>query len=183
MRLWASRSSRAQAPDAPGFHRIEFEHYQPPQPVEALVACTSLHNVVDLDEVLDRVVAALDSGAPWRWWSGRGSASMRSPQAGALRGLDRWDRRRSRAGCSATGTNGSPLACPGRRTAGPGRHRGGCTPARRSCGGWDARFDRQLCEFGPYFFADLADHPGGRAGRDRRRADPGDRHRYAGRRR
>jgi SAM-dependent methyltransferase len=48
-----------EAPDAPGFHRIEFERYEPPQPVAAVVASNSLHHVGDLDETAGRVCDAL----------------------------------------------------------------------------------------------------------------------------
>ena len=48
-----------QAPDAPGFHRIEFERYEPPLPVEAVVASNSLHHVGDLGEVAGRIHEAL----------------------------------------------------------------------------------------------------------------------------
>lgn len=47
------------APDEPGYHRVEFEHYDLPRPADAIVACTSLHHVADLSEVLNRVEAAL----------------------------------------------------------------------------------------------------------------------------
>src|SRR5918995_1289924 len=51
-----------EAPDEPGYHRIGFEDYRPPQPVDAVVACTSLHHVADLDRVLDHIQRALTSG-------------------------------------------------------------------------------------------------------------------------
>jgi len=61
-----------EAPNGPGYHRVEFEQYQPPAPVEGVVASTSLHHVADLDEVLDRVATALaPEGAlvvvEWAW--------------------------------------------------------------------------------------------------------------------
>ncbi len=92
-----------------------------------------------------------------RWWSwnGRGSASTRPPRAGASPGWRRPRRRLSQAGCIGAGTSGPRPASPGMSPAGGGRHRRGCIPARRSCA-LDARFDRRLCVFGPYFFADLA---------------------------
>lgn len=48
-----------QAQDEPGYRRIAFEEYRPAEPVQAVVASTSLHHVADLDEVLDAVHAAL----------------------------------------------------------------------------------------------------------------------------
>jgi SAM-dependent methyltransferase len=50
------------APPGRGYHQTEFEQHQPGEPVDAIVACTSLHHVTDLDEVLDRVAAALTPG-------------------------------------------------------------------------------------------------------------------------
>lgn len=51
-----------EAPDAAGYHRIPFETYDVPRPVDAVVASTSLHHVADLDDVLGRVEAALAPG-------------------------------------------------------------------------------------------------------------------------
>ena len=48
-----------EAPQGPWYRRAEFEAYRPPGPVDALVACTSLHHVGDLARVLDLAAAAL----------------------------------------------------------------------------------------------------------------------------
>jgi SAM-dependent methyltransferase len=61
-----------EAPGGPGYQRIEFERYEPPQPVDCLVASLSLHHVADLDEVLDRLAALLVPGGvlvvvEWAW--------------------------------------------------------------------------------------------------------------------
>jgi SAM-dependent methyltransferase len=53
-----------EAPEGPWYHRVEFERYEPPGPVHAVVACTSLHHVPDLGEVLDLTGAALAAGGP-----------------------------------------------------------------------------------------------------------------------
>jgi trans-aconitate methyltransferase len=63
------------APDEPGYHRVtfeEFEEFQAPGPIDALIACTSLHHIADLPAVLDRVVALLRPGGvvlvvEWDW--------------------------------------------------------------------------------------------------------------------
>src|SRR5436853_2885885 len=47
------------APDAPGYHRIGFERYEPPHPVAAVVASNSLHHVDDLGDVVGRIRAAV----------------------------------------------------------------------------------------------------------------------------
>jgi SAM-dependent methyltransferase len=51
-----------EAPDGPEYHRTEFERYEMPRPASAMVACTSLHHVADLGEVLGRVEAGLVPG-------------------------------------------------------------------------------------------------------------------------
>ncbi len=50
------------APDGPEYHQVEFEHWDPPEPSDAMVACTSLHHVADLGQVLDLIQAALRPG-------------------------------------------------------------------------------------------------------------------------
>lgn len=66
------------APAEPGYERVEFERYQPLKPLDAIVACTSLHHVADLDVALDHVAASLAPGAPlvviemaWERWDER----------------------------------------------------------------------------------------------------------------
>ena len=61
-----------EAPDGPDYQRTEFERYEPPQPVDCVVASLSLHHVADLDEVLDRLEALLVPGGAlvvveWAW--------------------------------------------------------------------------------------------------------------------
>lgn len=51
-----------EAPVGPRFHQLEFEHYAPSAPVDAVVACTSMHHVDDLDHVVDRIAAAVRPG-------------------------------------------------------------------------------------------------------------------------
>ncbi len=144
------------APEAPGYHRIEFEHYQSPQPVDGVVACTSLHHVADLDDVLDRVGAALaPDGAlvvvEWAWErfdeaTARWCFARLAPPAPAdepgwlLRHRDQW---------AASGQSWDGY-CRGWATE-EGLHTG-----QEIVRGLDARFDRRMCVYGPYFFADLA---------------------------
>ena len=66
-----------EAPEGSDYQRVELEHYDPPWPVECVVASTSLHHVADLDEVLDRLEALLVPGAAlvvveWAWASQEG---------------------------------------------------------------------------------------------------------------
>lgn len=51
-----------EAPEQPGYRRIEFERYQPTESADAIVASTSLHHVADLSQVLDLMAAALRPG-------------------------------------------------------------------------------------------------------------------------
>ncbi len=146
-----------EAPDGPGYRRIEFEEYDLPEPVDAVVACTSLHHVADLGEVLDRVAAALPPGGTlvvveWAWerfdeatarWC---LARLGAPPPGTEPG---WlHRRRDEWAASGLPWEGFCRAW----AAEEGLHTG--QDVLREL---DARFDRRLCAFGPYFFADLTD--------------------------
>jgi SAM-dependent methyltransferase len=60
------------APEGLGYRRVTFEHHELPRSVDAVIACTSLHHVADLDQVADRVRAALAPGGmlvmvEWAW--------------------------------------------------------------------------------------------------------------------
>jgi SAM-dependent methyltransferase len=146
-----------QAPEAPGYHRIEFEQYDVPQPADCVVACTSLHHVADPDDVLDRVSTALVPGGAlvvveWAWerfdeatahWC---FARLAPPSPAAEPG---WLQRRRDEWVAS----GQPWSVYCRTWAeNEGLHGGG-----EIVRGLDARFDRQLCSYGPYFFPDLAD--------------------------
>jgi SAM-dependent methyltransferase len=51
-----------EAPPGPSYSQVEFERYELPGRVDAVVACTSLHHVADLGTALDLVAAALVPG-------------------------------------------------------------------------------------------------------------------------
>ncbi len=51
-----------EAPPGPAYVAATFEAHRPAMAVEAVIACTSLHHVADLDDVLDRVAASLVPG-------------------------------------------------------------------------------------------------------------------------
>jgi len=51
-----------EAPPGPSYRQVEFERYDLPGQVAAVVACTSLHHVADLSATLDLVEAALAPG-------------------------------------------------------------------------------------------------------------------------
>jgi SAM-dependent methyltransferase len=44
-----------EAPRGPAFRRVAFERYDDPVPFDAVVACTSLHHVADLDVAFDKL--------------------------------------------------------------------------------------------------------------------------------
>jgi SAM-dependent methyltransferase len=61
-----------EAPEGPNYQRTEFERYDPPWPVDCVVASLSLHHVADLDAALDRVKDLLMPGGAlvvveWAW--------------------------------------------------------------------------------------------------------------------
>jgi SAM-dependent methyltransferase len=61
-----------EAPEGPDYRRIRFEQYQPLRPAAAVVACTSLHHVTDLDSTLEGIGRALAPGGvlvvvEWAW--------------------------------------------------------------------------------------------------------------------
>jgi SAM-dependent methyltransferase len=144
-----------EAPEAPAYQRIEFERYAPPRPLDCVVASTSLHHVADLDDVLDRVAAALAANgklvvvewawerfdqATARWCFDRLPAATPATEPGWLHHhRDQWVASRQpweefvRAWADAEGLH----------------------DGREIMRGLDARFDRQLHATGPYFFADL----------------------------
>jgi len=143
-----------EAPGGPGYQQAEFERYELPEPVDAIVACTSLHHVADLGEVLDLVSAALVPGgvAVIVEW-----ARERFDEATAQWCFDRvpapaddqnWlQRRRDEWQTSGLTWDGYCHNW----AAGEGMHVGADIVREL-----DARFDRQLICYGPYFFADLA---------------------------
>jgi SAM-dependent methyltransferase len=145
-----------EAPQGPDYRRIEFEQYEPPQPVEGVVASLSLHHVADLEEVLDRLQALLVPGGvlvvvEWAWerfdeatahWC---FARLAPPAAGVepswlYRHQERW------------AASGQPWDDDLRGWA----TEEGLHPGQVIVDGLDARFSRQLHVEGPYFFADLA---------------------------
>ena len=60
------------APEGEAYRRVEFERADLPAPLDAVIACTSLHHVADPAEVLDRSRGALGAGGvmimvEWDW--------------------------------------------------------------------------------------------------------------------
>jgi SAM-dependent methyltransferase len=144
-----------QAPDGPGYSRIEFERYDLAGTVDAVVACTSLHHVGDLRHVLDLAHGALVPGgviAVVEW------ARERFDEATARWCFDRLP--------PADGEPGWLAARRAEWQASGGSWAAYCRSWAQAEGlhsGQDilrelqARFATDQFGYGPYFFADLAE--------------------------
>lgn len=146
-----------EAPEGSNYHQVEVEGYDPPQPVECVVASTSLHHVADLDEVLDQLEALLVHDgvlvvvewawerfdeATARWCFARLAPSAPGVEPGWLhRHQERW------------AASGQPWDGYCRTWA----EQEGLHPGEAIVRGLDARFTRRFHAEGPYLFADLPD--------------------------
>jgi SAM-dependent methyltransferase len=144
------------APEGPAYRQAEFESYDPPGPVDAVVASTSLHHVADLDLVLDRMAAALKPGgaaaviewasesfdeATARWCFARLPTADPSGEPGWLqRHQDQW----AASGLAWDAYIGGWLT------------EEGLHPGGKIIDALGARFARRSCTSCPYFFPDLA---------------------------
>jgi len=142
-----------EAPDGPWYRQVEFERCELPGPAAAVVACTSLHHVAGLGEVLGLAAAALADGGTivvveWAW--------ERFDEATARWCFDRlpgptaehnWLRHRH----DEWRESGLPWESYCRDWA-AGEHLHAAADIVAELG---ARFDRQFLGDGPMFFADL----------------------------
>jgi SAM-dependent methyltransferase len=144
------------APAGPAYRQAEFESYDPPRPVHAVVASTSLHHVADLDLVLDRMAAALRPGgaavviewasesfdeATAHWCFARLPAADPGAEPGWLqRHQDQW---------AASGL-------PWDAYIGGWLDEERLHPGRKITDALGARFAQRSRASGPFFFADLA---------------------------
>jgi SAM-dependent methyltransferase len=144
-----------EAPPGPAYRQVEFERSDLPGGLDAIVACTSLHHVADLGDVLDRVHALLAAHGrivvvEWarerfdettaRWCFDR----LPEPETGH----PGWLHQRQ-AEWAASGQSWD--ACLRSWADAEGMHTG-----QAILDALDARFSRQHISFGPYFFADLS---------------------------
>jgi SAM-dependent methyltransferase len=142
------------APDGPEYRQTEFENYGGDGPVDAIVACASLHHVADLAQVLDLAKAALVPGGPvvvveWaherfdeptaRWCFDRLSPSSDDEHDWLRRHHDRW---------GESGRSWDEYFEAWVREE-------GMHPGRDVVAGLQARFDTRAIIEGPYCFADL----------------------------
>jgi SAM-dependent methyltransferase len=144
------------APEGQAYRQAEFESYDPPGLVDAVVASASLHHVADLDLAADRMAAALRPGgtavviewaseefdeATARWCFARLPAAGPGDEPGWLqRHRDQW----ATSGLSWDAYIGGWLA------------EEGLHPGAKIIDALGARFARRSCASGPFFFADLA---------------------------
>jgi SAM-dependent methyltransferase len=146
-----------EAPEGRAYRCMPFEEYESPQPVDCVIACTSLHHVADLDQVLDQVASTLTAHGvmvvvEWAWerfdeatarwcFSRLGTPSPDSEHGWLLRHRDNWV------------TSGKPWdAYFSAWATEESMH-----PSQRIMRGLDGRFEHQMLAYGPCFFADLAD--------------------------
>jgi SAM-dependent methyltransferase len=143
-----------EAPEEAWYQRVEFEGYEVSELAQAVVACTSLHHVADIGQVLDLVQAAVVPG-------------------GTLAVVE-WARERFDAATAQWCFDRMPEPCgdPGWLQRRHDEWQASGMPWDRYCLAWaeeeglhagqeilselDARFDRKALGYGPYFFADLA---------------------------
>jgi SAM-dependent methyltransferase len=145
-----------EAPAGAAYARCSFEDYRQDRPVDAVIACLSLHHVADLEAVLDKMAGALVTGgtaivvewarelfdeATARWCFAR----LDPPKEGAEPG---WLQKRRTEYAASSRCWEEHIA---EWAGGAGLHTG-----EEVVRGLDARFDRLACARGPYFWADLA---------------------------
>jgi SAM-dependent methyltransferase len=144
-----------EAPAGPSYRQVEFERYELPGRVDAVVACTSLHHMTDLGTALDLVAAALVPGGVTvivEWARERfdeATASWcfsRLPEAGDDH--PGWLHHRQ----AEWRESGRPWDAYLRSWAqAEGLHAG-----KAILDELDARFDSRSTAYGPYFFPELA---------------------------
>jgi SAM-dependent methyltransferase len=146
-----------EAPEGSDYQRIEVEGYDPPWPVDCVVASLSLHHVAKLDVALDRlqdllVPAGVLVVLEWAWerfdettarWC---FARLAPPAPGVEPGwLHKHQQRWSASGQSWDGYLRDWAT------------KEGLHPGEQILRGLDMRFTREHAADAPYLFADLAD--------------------------
>jgi SAM-dependent methyltransferase len=150
------------APDGDSYRQVPFEEHDDSGHLDAVVACTSLHHVDDLDEVVRRIAARLAPGGAAiviEWASERFDEptaewcfARLGPEPGESDGDGNGDAwlRRHRDGWQASGESWEPYFTGWVQEH--GLHRG-----RDIVAALDDRLERRVVTEGPYVFADL-DH-------------------------
>jgi SAM-dependent methyltransferase len=141
------------APDTADYHRVEFEHLELSERVDAAIASTSLHHVTDPAQVIDRLATTLRSGGTlvvveWAWERfDEATAHWCFQRLG--QDEENWLRRLSH---EWTSSEQGWQTFVGDWATRDGLHRGEALLQLL-----DERFDRRFLAFAPYFFPDLAD--------------------------
>jgi SAM-dependent methyltransferase len=144
-----------EAPAGRAYRQTEFERFEVAGPVGAVIACTSLHHVADLDIVLDRVAKALAVGGTFvviewarelfdeqtaQWCFARLAPAAPEDEHGWLR--------RRRDEHAASGQSWDAYCRSWAKQE-------GLYTGEEIVRGLDARFDRRSYATAPYFFPDL----------------------------
>jgi SAM-dependent methyltransferase len=141
------------APNTADYHRVEFEHLELPERVDAVIASTSLHHVTDPATVIDRLTTTLRSEGTlvvveWAWEKfDEATAHWCFQRLG--QGEENW-LRRLRDEWTSSGQGWQTFVDDWATR--DGLHRGDALLQLL-----DERFERRLLAFGPYFFPDLGD--------------------------
>ena len=142
-----------EAPEGPGYRQVEFERDDGREDVDAVVACTSLHHVTDLGDVLSKAAAMVAPAGPLvivEWASERFDESTarwcfeRLPRPGDEHG---W-LHHCQAEWQASGETWDAYCLSWREQ----EH---LHPGDDVLRELDARFECRLLEYGPYFFPGL----------------------------
>lgn len=107
-----------EAPPGRCYRQAEFEHCDIPGQVDAIVACTSLHHMADLAEVLDLIQARLVPGCLAVVVEWARERFDRQPLAGASAGCP--SLAMIQAGCTGGTPSGGNPGCRGTPACGPG---------------------------------------------------------------
>ncbi|MBO0846482.1 MAG: methyltransferase domain-containing protein [Nocardioides sp.] len=152
-----------EAPEAADYSRVDFERYDVRDPVDAVVACTSMHHVEDLGDVLDKVRSAMAPAgvlvivewawerfdeATARWCFDRLAPSGAEPGAEHEHDHDHGWMHERRAEWQSSGKSWD-VCC--REWA----EREVMHTGQEILHELDTRFDRRLLEFGPFYFSEL----------------------------
>jgi SAM-dependent methyltransferase len=141
------------APEGDSYRRVEFEHSDLLSAPDGVIACTSLHHVAKPGEVLDKVATALAPAGVvivMEWdWEGFDEATARWCFERLESESENWLHHR-RDEWRASGQKWE-------RYLRSWADDHGLHSARRLLRDLDQRFERVLCDRGPYFFAELTD--------------------------
>jgi SAM-dependent methyltransferase len=173
---YAATGVDPEAPTGPDYRQAEFEGYDPPRPLDAVVASTSLHHVADLGLALDRIAGVLAPGGTVVVIEWAGESFDEATARWCFDRLPATGPQHEHTAVSAHREAPLPAAGPEREHNWLAAHReawlASGEPWQQFHAGWraaeglhagadvvrglDAWFARRSCGYGPYFFPDLA---------------------------